>query len=197
MKTHLKSTNQIFTIKSLWLCLALKYWIYIKQLYCFFKKVYYSLRKIWFICNASDIKLYDVTLHCQTKVDHPPSQVWALKKVIQEIVISIKALFTIVVLNAFRGLQGTLKKILYNNKQKKHTIIFSNRAKISFSEVIFDERSSNWYEVDDEAVDQSLAFGLGWDNGGRSFLLPGIRILANLSSWTNNENTLQNMKSTK
>lgn len=72
---------------------------------------------------------------------------------------------------------------------RKHTIIFSKRAKISFSEVIFDDSSSNWCEVDDEEMDQSLELCLVWDMVGRSFLLPGIRILANLSSWNATEET--------
>lgn len=72
---------------------------------------------------------------------------------------------------------------------RKHTIIFSKRAKISFSEVIFDDSSSKWFEVDDEEVDQSLELCLDWDMVGRSFLLPGIRILANLSSWNATEAT--------
>lgn len=81
---------------------------------------------------------------------------------------------------------------------KQHTIIFSNRAKISFSEVIFDESSSNWCEVDDEEMDQSLVLCLEFDKGSRSFLLPGIRILANLSSCTDNrENTIKIGKSTE
>lgn len=65
-----------------------------------------------------------------------------------------------------------------------YTIIFSKRASISFSEVIFDESSSNGFVADDEEMDQSLALCLKEDMGGRSFLLPGMRILANLSSCT-------------
>lgn len=42
-----------------------------------------------------------------------------------------------------------------NGRYYLHTIIFSNNASISFSEVIFDESSSNW-ELDDENTDQSL-----------------------------------------
>lgn len=76
--------------------------------------------------------------------------------------------------------------------QTQHTIIFSNRAKISFSEVIFDESSSNWCELDDEEMDQSFGLCLECDMGGRSFLLPGIRILANRSSYADNtENTIK------
>lgn len=68
-------------------------------------------------------------------------------------------------------------------KTKEHTIIFSNRAKISFSEVIFDDSSSKWCEVEDEELDESFALCLDCVKGGRSFLLPGIRMLANLSSY--------------
>ena len=77
---------------------------------------------------------------------------------------------------------------------KQQTIIFSNRAKISFSEVIFDDMSSNGcevdVEVDEEEIDQSLELCFGCDKGGRSFLVPGIRILANLSSCRNNRQNL-------
>lgn len=41
-----------------------------------------------------------------------------------------------------------------------NTIIFSKRASISFSEVIFEESSSNGFVVDDELMDQSLALCL-------------------------------------
>lgn len=67
-----------------------------------------------------------------------------------------------------------------------NTIIFSKRASISFSEVIFEESSSNGFVVDDELMDQSLALCLKWDTGARSFLLPGMRILANRSSCREN-----------
>lgn len=74
------------------------------------------------------------------------------------------------------------------------TIIFSKRANISFSEVILDDSSSKWFETDDEDMDQSLELCLNWDNGGRSFLLPGIRILANLSSWTRRKGRIKMWK---
>lgn len=70
---------------------------------------------------------------------------------------------------------------------QQHTIIFSNRAKISFSEVIFEDSSSKWCEVDDEEVDQSLVLCFDCVKGGRSFLLPGMRMLANLSSYRERE----------
>ena len=70
-----------------------------------------------------------------------------------------------------------------------YTIIFSKRASISFSEVIFDDSSSNGFVVDDEEMDQSLALCLKCDMWGRSFLLPGMRILANLSSYTEKRKT--------
>ncbi len=59
------------------------------------------------------------------------------------------------------------------------TIIFSKRARISFSDVIFEESSSNSEEVDQSPEEECLDM---WERGGRSFLLPGIRILENLSS---------------
>ncbi len=59
------------------------------------------------------------------------------------------------------------------------TIIFSKRARISFSDVIFEESSSNSEEVVQSPEEECLDM---WERGGRSFLLPGIRILENLSS---------------
>ena len=72
----------------------------------------------------------------------------------------------------------------------QHTIIFSNRARISFSEVIFEDNSSSWEVVEEveEGVDQSVEPCFAWAKWGRSFLLPGIRILANLSSCTETDN---------
>lgn len=60
------------------------------------------------------------------------------------------------------------------------TIIFSKRARISFSDVILEESSSNSEGVDQSPEEECLAM---WESCGRSFLLPGIRILENLSNW--------------
>lgn len=85
---------------------------------------------------------------------------------------------------------------LTNSDIDEYTIIFSKRASISFSEVILDDSSSNWFETDDEDMDQSLELCLYWDNCCLSFLLPGIRILANLSSWTRRKETIKKLQNT-
>lgn len=59
------------------------------------------------------------------------------------------------------------------------TIIFSKRARISFSDVILEESSSNSEGVDQSPEEECLVM---WERCGRSFLLPGIRILENLSN---------------
>lgn len=88
------------------------------------------------------------------------------------------------------------EKLLQLCNKFRYTIIFSKRANISFSDVILDDNSSNWFEADDDDRDQSLELCLYWDNGSRSFLLPGIRILANLSSWTIRKKRLKKVTST-
>lgn len=59
-----------------------------------------------------------------------------------------------------------------------HTIIFSNKARISFSEVILEESSSNSAEVQSADAECLMV-----ERCGRSFLLPGMRMLAKRSSW--------------
>lgn len=77
---------------------------------------------------------------------------------------------------------NVIRLVLYN-KASTLTIIFSKRARISFSEVILEDRSSNSEEVDHSQEDCLFM----WERCVLSFLLPGIRILANRSSWVKKE----------
>lgn len=79
------------------------------------------------------------------------------------------------------------------NQHKSLTIILSNNAMISLSDRGFGAKSSASRDVDDQSVECDC-FICG--RGGLSFLLPGILILANLSSWKQKRYTVSHTVST-